>query len=88
MASGADLSRIELVSMVQDKGKDRMFSLVTDLPLLRQKINEVGDVRMVQIDPISAYRVRKVDSFRTTRAARRSREPIGAGVGGNLMPPV
>jgi hypothetical protein len=62
MASGADLSRIELVSMVQDKGKDRRFSLVTDLPLLRQKINEVGDVRMVQIDPISAYLgVGKVD---------------------------
>jgi hypothetical protein len=66
-ASGADLSRIELVSMVQDKGKDRMFSLVTDLPLLRQKIIEVGDVRMVQIEPISAYLgVGKVDSFRTT----------------------
>jgi hypothetical protein len=66
-AAGADLSRIELMSMVQDKGKDRMFSLITDLPLLRQKIIEVGDVRMVQIDPISAYLgVGKVDSYRTT----------------------
>jgi putative DNA primase/helicase len=66
-AAGADLSRIELVSMVQDKGKARMFSLITDLPLLKQKIEEVGDVRMVQIDPISAYLgVGKVDSCRTT----------------------
>jgi putative DNA primase/helicase len=44
-----------------------MFSLITDLQLLRQKIIEVGDVRMVQIDPITAYLgVGKVDSFRTT----------------------
>jgi putative DNA primase/helicase len=67
VSAGADLSRIHIVSMVQDKGKDRMFSLVTDLALLRQKIIEVGDVRMIQIDPISAYLgVGKVDSFRTT----------------------
>ena len=66
-AAGADLSRIELLTMVQEKGKDRMFSLITDLQLLRQKIIEVGDVRMVQIDPISAYLgVGKIDSFRTT----------------------
>jgi putative DNA primase/helicase len=63
----ADLDRIEIVKMVRDTSKRRMFSLVTDLPLLRQKIAEVGDVRLVQIDPISAYLgVGKVDSYRTT----------------------
>jgi hypothetical protein len=55
------------MTMVQDKGTDRMLGLITDLPLLSQKNIEVGDVRMVQIDPISAYLgVGKVDSFRTT----------------------
>jgi DNA polymerase len=66
-AAGADLERIEIVRMVRDTGKQRMFSLVTDLYLLRQKVIEVGDVRMIQIDPISAYfGIGKIDSFRGT----------------------
>jgi putative DNA primase/helicase len=44
-----------------------MFSLVSDLVLLRQKVAAVGDVKLVQIDPISAYLgIGKIDSFRTT----------------------
>jgi DNA polymerase bacteriophage-type len=68
-AAGADLGRVHVVQMVAARGKDgeRMFSLVDDLDLLRQKIAAVGDVRMVLVDPISAYLgVGKVDSFRTT----------------------
>jgi hypothetical protein len=66
-AAGADLERIEIVRMVRDTGKQRMFSLVTDLNLLRHKVIEVGDVRMIQIDPISAYfGIGKIDSFRGT----------------------
>jgi hypothetical protein len=67
VAAGADLERIYFINMVCDRGKDRMFSLVTDLQLLRQKIAEIGDVVLIQIDPISAYLgVGKVDSFRTS----------------------
>jgi hypothetical protein len=66
-SAGADLDRVEIVRMVREANKDRMFSLITDLPLLRQKIVEIGNVVMVQIDPISAYLgVGKIDSFRTT----------------------
>jgi hypothetical protein len=46
-----------------------MFSLVTDLDLLRDKIKQVGDVKLVQIDPITAYLGStngKMDSYRTT----------------------
>jgi hypothetical protein len=44
-----------------------MFSLVSDLDLLRRRIVELGDVKAVLIDPISAYLgVKKIDSFRTT----------------------
>jgi hypothetical protein len=67
LAAGADLDSIEIVSMIRDTSKRRMFSLVTDLALLREKIAAVGNVKLVQIDPISAYLgVGKIDSFRTT----------------------
>jgi putative DNA primase/helicase len=67
LAADADLDRVEIVSMVGTGDTDRMFSLVTDLQLLRQKITDVGNVNLVQIDPVSAYLgVGKVDSFRTT----------------------
>jgi putative DNA primase/helicase len=66
-AAGADLDRIEIIKMVRDDNKTRMFSLLTDLDLLRQKIIEVGNVKVVQIDPITAYLGHgKIDSFRTT----------------------
>jgi putative DNA primase/helicase len=67
IAADADLDCIEIVNMVRAGDADRMFSLVTDLPLLREKITAIGNVKLVQIDPISAYLgVGKVDSFRTT----------------------
>jgi putative DNA primase/helicase len=66
-AAGADLSRIHIIKMVRASDKSRMFSLISDLDALRQKIKEIGDVKLVIIDPISAYLgVGKVDSFRTT----------------------
>ena len=66
-AAGADSDRVEIVQMVREGESERMFSLITDLAILRQKIFEVGDVRLVQIDPISAYLgVKKIDSFRNT----------------------
>jgi hypothetical protein len=66
-AAGADRRRIEIVKMVREQGGERMFSLHTDLAMLREKIMEVGDVVLVLVDPISAYLgVGKVDSYRTT----------------------
>jgi AAA domain-containing protein len=51
---------------VRTNDDERLFSLVTDIDLLRRKIVEVGNVKLVQIDPISAYLgVGKIDSFRT-----------------------
>jgi AAA domain len=67
-AAGADLDRVHIVKMVRDRsGGRRMFSLVSDLELLRRKALEIGNVVAVEIDPISAYFGRgKMDSFRVT----------------------
>jgi len=67
IAADADLKRVHIVKMMREAGKERMFSLVTDLPALRQKVVEIGDVKMIVIDPIAAYLgIGKVDSFRAT----------------------
>jgi putative DNA primase/helicase len=67
MAAGADLKRVHIIKMIRAAGKERMFSLVTDLPLLRQKAFAIGDIKMIVIDPIAAYLgIGKVDSFRAT----------------------
>ena len=53
--------------MVRGGDKSRMFSLISDLDALRRKIKEIGAVKLIIIDPISAYLgVSKIDSFRTT----------------------
>jgi len=66
-AAGADLDHVEILQMVRESGNDRMLSLVTDLELLRQTVIEIGEVRQIQIDPITAYLgVKQMDSFRTT----------------------
>jgi hypothetical protein len=67
VAAGADCSRIAFVTGVHAGGKERAFSLVTDLYLLRKKIVETGNVVLVIIDPISAYLgIGKVDSRSAT----------------------
>jgi hypothetical protein len=66
-AAGADLGRVHIIKMVRhDEQKERLFSLVTDLEALRKKISGVGDVKLVVIDPITAYLgFGTIDSFRT-----------------------
>jgi hypothetical protein len=67
LAAGADLKRVTIVKMIRDTNGPRMFSLISDLPALRQKVREIGDVRMIVIDPISSYHgIGKIDSFRAT----------------------
>jgi hypothetical protein len=66
-AAGADLTRVKIIQMVKSASDQRMFSFVTDLALLRKKVAEIGDVKLILIDPLTAYLgVKKIDSFRTT----------------------
>jgi DNA polymerase I-like protein with 3'-5' exonuclease and polymerase domains len=75
VSAGANLDRIVIVQMVRDRNvKDgrerrRMFSLADDLELLRHKIETIGDVVAIEIDPVTAYLgtgKNGVDSFRDT----------------------
>jgi RecA-family ATPase len=64
IAAGADRSKIHIIEAVRgedDKGR-RTFNLQTDLQLLEAKINEIGDVLVISIDPASAYMGKGVDS--------------------------
>ena len=68
VAAGADLNRVHIVGMADNSdGSPRMFNLATDLLLLQQKIEEIGDVILVIIDPMSAYLgVGKINNMLTT----------------------
>jgi hypothetical protein len=68
IAAGADLNRVYIVPMVKKAdGGSRMFSLLTDLEMLERKIEEIGDVALVAIDPVSAYLgIGKMDSYRSS----------------------
>jgi putative DNA primase/helicase len=75
-AAGAELSRVHIVSAVttdDHKGR-RLFNLQTDLLALEDAIANVGDVRLVVIDPVSSY-LGKVDSHKNAEV-RTVLEPI------------
>lgn len=78
MAAGANRERVHLISAVAiDDGKGRRaFSLQGDMDLLEAKIAEIGNVKLVSIDPISSYLGTKVDSH-VNAAVRATLEPVG-----------
>lgn len=56
MAAGADLAKVHILTTVSDdKGQQVSFKLDRDIPLLRAWIEEIGDVDLVVIDPVTAY---------------------------------
>lgn len=51
-AAGADLRRVYFISGIQEDGEHRAFDPAHDVELLRRKLEEVGDVRLLIVDPI------------------------------------
>jgi putative DNA primase/helicase len=67
IAAGAELQRVHIIKNMREGGKERTFSLVTDLPELRKTIERIGNVVLIIIDPMSAYvGVGKVNTSSTT----------------------
>jgi putative DNA primase/helicase len=77
MASGAHRERVHVVTAVSaaDGKSRRAFDLSADLALLERKIGEIGDVRLIIIDPISSYIGSKFDSH-ANAAVRGMLEPV------------
>jgi putative DNA primase/helicase len=65
MAAGADLSRVHILKKIKTDEKHRQFLLGEDLDVLKQCIEEVEDVALVTLDPITAY-MGKIDSHKST----------------------
>ena len=54
--AGADLTRVHVIEAIeQGTGGRRGFSLTSDLSPLEQTLDNVGDVALVIVDPVSAY---------------------------------
>jgi hypothetical protein len=68
--AGADLSRIHVIKAVNIQGEGpRGFNLIADVFRLGLVLQHIGDVKMIIIDPISAYMGKpggKFDSHRST----------------------
>lgn len=62
----ADMSRIEIVAMVNSDKGERGFLLSEDLEKLEKLIRSRGDVLMVGIDPVTGYIGGKLDSHKAT----------------------
>jgi putative DNA primase/helicase len=64
-AAQADCKRAFIISAVRNDSRLRTFNLQADLALLEQKIDWIGDVRLIVIDPISSY-MGAIDSHKNT----------------------
>jgi putative DNA primase/helicase len=78
MAAGADRSKVYIVRAVRmEEGKGRRsFNLQADLELLRARIDQIGDVVLIVVDPVSSYLGRKIDGHSNTDI-RGVLEPFG-----------
>jgi hypothetical protein len=75
IAAGADLSMVEILTSVQDGGKERKFSLQNDLAALKTVCKQIGDVVLIDIDPVSSYMGGDLDTHRNS-AVRTVLDPL------------
>jgi putative DNA primase/helicase len=73
--AGANMSRVFLMRMAGKPGTKLTFSLGQDLPLLATAIEQLGNVILLAIDPITAYLGDKIDTHQTA-AVRAVLEPL------------
>ena len=70
-AAGADITKVHIVEGVAREGAEvDMFQLDSDIADLRDRTLQLGDVRLIIIDPPSAYLGTKVDSYKDSDVRR------------------
>lgn len=70
-AAGADITKVHIVEGVAREGADvDMFQLDQDIADLRERALQIGDVKLIIIDPPSAYLGTKVDSYKESDVRR------------------
>jgi AAA domain-containing protein len=79
IAAGADLDRVHIVEGVKVPNGERQFHLADDIEILGEAIDKIGDVKLVTIDPVTAYlgNDQKVDSHKNA-SVRSALAPIQA----------
>jgi KaiC/GvpD/RAD55 family RecA-like ATPase len=70
IAAGADLAKVHILDHVRELAKDgelhdRELSLERDIEAIEKRVAELGDCRLVIVDPISAY-LGRIDSHRNS----------------------
>jgi hypothetical protein len=76
LAAGGDDTKVHIITATKDEeGKVSSFTLQQDLQALERMIDEIGDVVLVIIDPISSYLGDRVDGHSNTDI-RRVVEPL------------
>jgi AAA domain/Bifunctional DNA primase/polymerase, N-terminal len=67
IAAGANLKRVFILKYIRtDPKTKRQFLLAEDIEQLETEMENVGDVGLISIDPITAYMGGKVDSHKAT----------------------
>jgi len=65
-AVNADLEKIHIIQSVElSDGNEKIFDLTSDVEQLKNEAVQIGNVKIIIIDPISAY-LGKIDSHRNT----------------------
>ena len=69
-AAGANLSKVHIVQGVVRGSDIDLFQLDIDIAALRQTAEQLGDVRLIIIDPPTAYLGSKVDAYKESDVRR------------------
>lgn len=70
-SAGADITKVHIVEGVAREGADvDMFQLDQDIADLRERALQIGDVKLIIIDPPSAYLGTRVDSYKESDVRR------------------